>query len=233
MRLLDKRTVNAEVATQKKQAIDEGLRLARKVDALRDSVQVEQGNLEDFRKNSIALVQAEIDEKLREKTNLESQLARLRWERQEFNKPVNVSWVTLGRQKEAIETIKDTLYAKRGELDHGISLNIQRERENEEERRRLSAERLEIEQTLARTQTTEKEAKDLLIVAQEESNRILSDAKEREKIVKQREIAVEDKEVYLTKVEKMQQDKEKEQADKDREINDRYQTLLRTEANLP
>lgn len=70
MRLLPKRRANAEVATQRKQQIEEGLILSQKVDALRQTLAEEQQKLELFRSETVKRVQAEIDAKIRERDEL-------------------------------------------------------------------------------------------------------------------------------------------------------------------
>jgi hypothetical protein len=231
MRLLEKRAVNAEVATQKKQSTEEGLRLAKKVDALRETLQTEQGNLEDFRTSSIALIQLEIDEKIREKERLTKELARLAWEKSEAMKPLDSSWITLGKQKEEIERIKDKLYMKQGELDQGINLNLQRERVNDEESKRLEGLREEAEKALDTAKAREDDATRHLMQARTQSDQLIREATAREKAVVEREKVVDLIEVSQVQRQREQDQREKEQVDKDREINDRYQTLLRTEAN--
>lgn len=66
-RLLDKKTVNAEVATQRKEQIDSGLVIAKKIDALRETLSEEERNLEVFRTETIKQVQKEIDEKIKDR----------------------------------------------------------------------------------------------------------------------------------------------------------------------
>lgn len=69
-KLLDKRIVNIEVAAQKKQQIDEGLRIASKVDAVRETLGAEEVNLEKFRTQTITKIQKEIDIKIKERDSI-------------------------------------------------------------------------------------------------------------------------------------------------------------------
>lgn len=61
-RLLDKRTVNASLAQERKQQIEAGVDLAKKIDALRLTLLEEQEKLERFRTETVRIVQKEIDE---------------------------------------------------------------------------------------------------------------------------------------------------------------------------
>lgn len=65
-RLLDKKTVNAELATERKRQIDEGRRLTDSIEALREAKVKEEQALEDFRKHTISVVQIEVDRKQKE-----------------------------------------------------------------------------------------------------------------------------------------------------------------------
>lgn len=76
--LLPKSVINADLATQRKIQIDQGVALAQKVDAIRETLQEEEKNLELFRANTIAKVQQEIDAKIRECEAEEQRLHRIR-----------------------------------------------------------------------------------------------------------------------------------------------------------
>lgn len=65
-RLLDKKTVNAELATERKRQIDEGRHLTDSIEALREAKVKEEQALEDFRKHTIRVVQIEVDRKQKE-----------------------------------------------------------------------------------------------------------------------------------------------------------------------
>lgn len=66
-KLLDKRTVNASLATERKQQIETGIELAKKVDAVRAMLAEEKEKLERFRSETVKAVQAEIDELIRKR----------------------------------------------------------------------------------------------------------------------------------------------------------------------
>lgn len=69
-KLLDKRTVNAELATERKRQIDQGVELAKRIDVLRATLAEEQEKLERFRTETTKVVRAEIDELIRQRDNL-------------------------------------------------------------------------------------------------------------------------------------------------------------------
>ena len=66
-RLLDKRTVNAELATERKRQIEQGVELAKRIDLLRATLLEEQEKLERFRTETVRAVQIEIDQLIRKR----------------------------------------------------------------------------------------------------------------------------------------------------------------------
>lgn len=72
-KLLDKRIISAELATQKKQQIDTGIALAKKVDSVRETLAEEEKRLELFRINTIKQVQQEIDIKINEREQVKKE----------------------------------------------------------------------------------------------------------------------------------------------------------------
>lgn len=82
-RLLPKRLINAEVATQKKEQIVQGIAIAKKVDSVREALQTEEKNLETFRAQTIKQVQSEIDTKTIELDMLKKEALRIRAQNEE------------------------------------------------------------------------------------------------------------------------------------------------------
>jgi hypothetical protein len=77
MRLLKKDEIRKELAEERKSQIDEGLAIAKKVDAMRELLQIEQKNLDTFRYKTVALVQKEIDDILKKKDDASAELQEL------------------------------------------------------------------------------------------------------------------------------------------------------------
>lgn len=102
-RLLDKRVINAEVATQRKQDAAQGLALAKKVDVLRETVQEEEGKLSQFRDTTIKKVQAEIDAKIQELDGLTKEILTWRERLAEEKSQLGERVKEVGRREEYIE----------------------------------------------------------------------------------------------------------------------------------
>lgn len=106
MKLLPKQEVNKAKAQERKQEIDTGLALARKVDSLREIKVTEEQNLKKWREESIAAIKYEIGQYCEERENLKKQNYEARKIRQELLKPLNEEWLTINLAKEEIENRK-------------------------------------------------------------------------------------------------------------------------------
>lgn len=69
-KLLDKRMVNAELATARKEEIQKGIRLTKAIEALRETLAEEERKLEIFRTETVRAVRLEIDSLIRERDQL-------------------------------------------------------------------------------------------------------------------------------------------------------------------
>jgi hypothetical protein len=69
-KLLDKKTVNAELNQERRLQVEKGIELAKKVDALREILADEQEKLERFRTETVKKVQMEIDQLIKKRDNL-------------------------------------------------------------------------------------------------------------------------------------------------------------------
>lgn len=77
-RLLDKKSINAELASNRKLEYEKGLELSKKVDAVRLVLEEEEQKLEQFRTESIRQVRLQINPLLKEKEVLEVQIEGLK-----------------------------------------------------------------------------------------------------------------------------------------------------------
>lgn len=89
-RLLDKRVINAEQAAQQRQKIVEGISLAKKVDAVRESLGEEQTRLDKFRAETTKRIQQEIDARINERNELIKGNERLKEERIRLQAPLDL-----------------------------------------------------------------------------------------------------------------------------------------------
>lgn len=230
-RLLDKRTVNAEVAIQKKRAIDEGLNLAKKVDALRETKQEEEGRLETFRTQTIARVQKEIDAKILERDNLKRENLKLNEERIKLHAPIDLKeeWEKVRSDQKEIEQWKSNLtneqvvlLARQGDVKD-LEDSLSKRDTHLLEKEKLS------ERTLLAAEEKFEDASSTFEKAQADSKRLTESALKKEKIVVQREITADERDKSITERELRSQEHEIDLSNRERALTDKYQTFIRAQ----
>lgn len=73
-KLLDKKIISASLADEQRREIDKGLKIAKAIDALRETLGEEEQKLERFRTETVLKVQIEIDSLLQQRNNLLKEL---------------------------------------------------------------------------------------------------------------------------------------------------------------
>lgn len=229
MKLLKKSVVAKEQAHQRKVQIDEGIKLAQRVDSLRRTRSEEEQNLEKFRENSLKIVKDEIDFFLKEKEALKGDIDFLGKQKKELLKmTLDVEWKDIDDKNLYLDEAKELLRVRLSSLE-------QKERDIDSKLRELSDERNMLEREKEAISSDRQEANELTKKAQQK----LASASVREKTVlenlekKTREllsregnIASQERTIQLKEVqfaeERIELDNRKKQ------IDDQYETLLRT-----
>lgn len=93
MRLLPKSEIDRAKATEKKREIDEGLKIAQRIDNLRETQAETETALEKWRRETVALIHEEISKEAYKRDELKGLNARLERERDELQKPLDDEWV--------------------------------------------------------------------------------------------------------------------------------------------
>ncbi len=78
MKLLTKTEIEKQKVIERKVEIDQGMTLAKKIDSLRETASKEESNLAKFRIESLKTIKEEIDEKIRQRNSLESEIVQKR-----------------------------------------------------------------------------------------------------------------------------------------------------------
>lgn len=132
MKLLQKSEVAASKNYQHKLELDEGAKLATKVDKLREMASVEEANLSKFRMESLKNIKSELDSLVSEKNSLINEVNSLKEEREDLLKPINAEVDRLNDLKERLQrdeeayqqnllslgTIRETLHIRSIELSN-------------------------------------------------------------------------------------------------------------------
>lgn len=228
MRLLSKNEIVVGKAAEKRMEIDEGLKLARKVDALRETALKEEASLNKFRDGSVSNVKEEIALLIDKKAKLEDEIKRLLAERVELLKPLDREWDKLNAKIKEVEDTKTMLAKKQAELDHESTLRWQLSNKIALEKERVDDERSRSKEILKDADRAKTEAEGILRevkLGAEAFDKYVSTANAqlvtRETNIAARERDASNKEEFLRK-------KEVDLAQLERSLKDRYDTLQRT-----
>lgn len=203
-RLLDKKLVSASLATERRQEIDKGIKLAKAVDALKEARVKEEKNLEEFRVANLATIQIQIDAKIAENKHIDSETRKLKEERLKAQAPLDLKeeWMKVREISTANESWQDK------NTQDSIDL-LAREEKNRLRANRLEREKIEIEDEhiLSRRTLDEAERKHSLASgalkrAEKQAQETLKNVQQIENHIKVREEDATIREISLSKREK-------------------------------
>lgn len=230
-RLLDKKTVNAEQASQQRQKIMEGITLAKKVDALRVSLGDEQERLEKFRIETTKRIQKDIDAIIGEREDLIKGNEKLKEERIRLQAPLDLKeeWEHIRAFHSENETWQSTLINQQVEIlareaDSQTLSNTLRKRDSDLKDRETLAERMfkEAEEQFS-------EASSTLSSSKEKAKEICSRAASKERNVEIREQEVNIWNEDLMSLEKELKEKDTELTNRETALQRRYETFLKAQ----
>lgn len=104
IRLLPKSEIQKAKASAQKQTIDEGLKLARRVDGLRETVSEEEKALEEFRVTTIKRIYSEIETVAVKRDDLLAEVKDLEKRKAEALKPLDKEWEEVNNAKVTVAT---------------------------------------------------------------------------------------------------------------------------------
>lgn len=232
MKLLDKRQIQVEKSTERKTEIEQGLKIARKVDELRQTLAKEQQALTVFREETTKDVRSKIADLVNKKNTLEQEVSLLERRRRELLEPIDKEQQLLTDSKrhvdskiEELKLLEKSLSLKKDELNtRARDIMIEEERIKDEKKQTHQ----NLEQSLEKT----KEAEKLLSVSRETCN-------QNEKMYQERIQELDTREANIASIERNQDmrskyldSKEVELNNRERIINDKYTLLERTQKRL-
>lgn len=154
MKLLTKEDIAKQKSTERKSEIDEGLKLARKVDVLRETASKEESNLARFRAETLDRVKADILVLTKEKKLLIEEIESLKVTKDDIKRSSELEWQKVGEAKEDIGEKESDIARKALELE-GI-------------KSKLTSKSKELE--LRETHIANKEAKVAKMVSESDTN---------------------------------------------------------------
>ena len=232
MKLLSKSEIASKQSEAKRIAIDEGRKLAKTVDDLRELQAQETINLEKFRADTVGRIYKEIEQAEESKKSLLADIRNREKELRDLRKPLDEEWNALNEEKCAFSKMKS-------ELDQNILDMTEREKILKRSEKEVSTALVRIsykEETtnklLLEADSKQKEAHESIKRAQEIEAHAISFANSKGKELETREIQLSSDEKRIIERDKQQDERERELNNKERLINDRYQTLMRSEKRL-
>lgn len=228
MHLLKKSTIQSEAQRERKKQIDEGIFIAQKVDALRQTL----GNLQAQNAKFLSEVEGELEKRtqpLLQKINyLKEEITDLEEKRKLLLVPLDKEWTEF-HKKQASQNDKEKSLNSKGEVlsqkaeklkEIGLGLKGKLFKVKTRERELIKTQSL-AEENLYLSKMTKKEAEDLKKHSIEEAKEITQDLKDREA-----KVAVKEREVEM--ITKSQDSRQIEQDEREKWLKDRNETLQRT-----
>lgn len=232
-RLLSKGEVNAARANERRTDIDQGLALARKVDSLRETASREETNLNMFRTETFKIVQKEVDDLILRKEGLQYEIGVLERQSMNLNRPFDEEWelVKMKRLSDLDAKLED-VEAREKELVKGEYRFSFRENDLKLIETRARDESARSERLLRQASVERDEAHEVLNRARLDDARIRSDLDARTDEFRKAEGEWKSRELDLSMREEALRRSVRELARREKFINDKYQTMLRTERAL-
>lgn len=233
-RLLDKRVISTELAEEKRRQIQSGVTLAKKVDAVRETLQKEENDLESFRRETITRIQKEIDSKIGERNSLDKEIVQRREERIQLEAPIDLkeAWNEVQSGRLEVTEWKDRLgtqtveqLAKEAEIAEFTESTVKRS-EQSKEREKITV------RTLQEAESKYGEASVVLDKAKVESKKLIESAKQKEKKVIERELSIEVRENEVSELENKNQAHELDLSSREKALKFRYDTFLKAQAYI-
>lgn len=227
MQLLKRSTVQTEVASQRQKQIDEGIRIAQKVDALRQTL----GELEQQQARFLAGMEKELEERtqplVRKIASLQKDIEDLEEKRRLLLEPLDAQWVVVNAKESELVELQTLLEKKTSEIVFREERTIELGTELKNRLFKVKTRERELDKTI-RTASEE------LYIAQEkhvEAQKIKDAADTYSKVSKQElltreaDIAVREREVGMLR--NHTNDRERELDERETLIKDREDTLER------
>lgn len=134
MKLLSKSDINTIKGTERQKEIQEGAKLAKKVDTLREVSAKEEENLKKFRDESLKILQVELDVKIKENERLDKEIAFKKEQKIKLEAPLDLinEWKKVAEDKKSNATLSSQLREMELQLiNREMVVSAFGERENE------------------------------------------------------------------------------------------------------
>lgn len=232
MKLLEKHEVDQLKARERKQEIDEGAKLAKKIDELRRLEADEKSRITSWRDSSLELVKGEIAEAFKERDTLRSEIQELKKVKERLLLPLDAEWEKVHAEQHALDSLKSELQEKEEKL-------ALLEKDIATKSRSIEVEEVRVEnlRNFALQKRTESEAvltraKEDVAQMRNNAQTILIEAELTEKLLTEREERVAEKEAVIDNKMKESEAYAKKLHIKQLQLKDLEETLIATKKEL-
>ncbi len=232
MKLLDKKTLATEKSLEKKKDIDEGIKLARKIDDLRQKRLQEESGLSKFRDEASKTIQSEIDLLILKRNSLELEVSGLNSYKDTALIEVELGKKSIKQARNDIQDERELLNQRTIYLNQLQETTVQSSKELEIEKDRIESIKTDVIDKQNKASALKNSAQKLLEDSQSKCGIMHSLLDQREKALALLEKGLAFREVDLINKTKLLDMRDIAQNNRERAINDKYQTLLRTEKRL-
>lgn len=231
-RLLTQSDLDSRKSADRRREVEEGAKLARRVDGLRELAAETEKNVEQHRSASLAQAQRDIDAVLSKKELLEGEVRELEEERKRLQTPLDVAWEKI-RQESKQNADERLVLEQRDETIRQTSI----EQENvakqlREEGERVVQERKRSMSLLKKAASDQEKAQTILLEAHElkEETTNWSVHKTNELTKREKAALIREQELIL-QAEQVEEGRLQNENDR-KKLKDAYETLARTKKRL-
>lgn len=190
MRLLEKNQVDTLKNDERKKDIEEGVKIAKRIDELRRLEGDERKRITAWRDQTLALAQEDIKKVFSQKDSLQQVVSVLEEERRRLREPLDEEWEKVREKKEELVSRENYLVSREVSYEKKEQSLLQREKEAQVEIGRADDLMRVASQRVADAQKTLSSAQEQSKSMRQRAQDILGEAQFREKIVQEREIQV-------------------------------------------
>lgn len=229
MKILSQNEIDARKSEDKRFTLEEGLRIAKKIDEVRSTLFQEESNLKKFREETTKIVQAEIDKLIGQRDTLQYEVDVLNRQNLNLKKPFDEEWEMIKMMR--VNELDEKLYnveSREKELNKKLLDFSYKEKSLQDAETRILDQDNRSTKALEEARLKEKEAQDLLNDAKLRDDAIQREINEKTKIFREKESGWLAKERDLDIREEALRRSVQELVKRERFINDKYMTLQRT-----
>lgn len=227
MKLLSKSEIQKSRSTERRMDIEEGAKLARKIDTLRETAAGEETRLSKFREESLKKIRSEIEEKSAEKKSIEDDIERLRAIREKLQEPLDKEWELVKKMASDLEKKSNSLDLKELNLNKRDQEIILMKESLQKEKTKVSESRFIAALGLIKLSEKMKAADEMLKKANIERENADKYKEDCDKNLLEREAVIASKERDLAAQFENLVKKRKEHGIRERQLRDREATFIR------